>query len=93
MDRKQADIELARQMMREGIEGEGDILSKISTTMRKQARDRFKEGLKRYEKSDEKVREKEAYDFAGYKKGGKVSSASKRADGCAIKGKTRGRMV
>lgn len=25
--------------------------------------------------------------------GGKVSSASKRADGCAIKGKTRGRMV
>ena len=93
MDRKQADIELARQMMREGIEGEGDILSKISTTMRKQARDRFKEGLKRYEKSDEKIREKEAYDFAGYKKGGKVSSASKRADGCAVKGKTRGRMV
>ena len=29
----------------------------------------------------------------GYKKGGSVSSASKRADGCAKKGKTRGRMV
>ncbi len=29
----------------------------------------------------------------GMKKGGKVSSASKRADGCAIKGKTKGRMV
>jgi len=28
-----------------------------------------------------------------YKKGGKVSSASKRADGCAIRGKTRGKMV
>jgi len=28
-----------------------------------------------------------------YKKGGKVSSASKRADGCCIKGKTKGRMV
>ena len=28
-----------------------------------------------------------------YKKGGKVSSASKRADGCATKGKTKGRMV
>ena len=28
-----------------------------------------------------------------YKEGGKVSSASKRADGCAIRGKTRGRMV
>jgi hypothetical protein len=30
-----------------------------------------------------------AYSDAGYKKGGKVSSASKRADGCAIRGKTR----
>jgi len=29
----------------------------------------------------------------GMKKGGVVSSASKRADGIAIKGKTRGRMV
>jgi hypothetical protein len=27
------------------------------------------------------------------KKGGAVKSASKRADGCAIKGKTRGRMI
>jgi len=25
----------------------------------------------------------------GYKKGGKVSSAAKRADGCAVRGKTR----
>jgi hypothetical protein len=29
----------------------------------------------------------------GMKAGGKVSSASSRADGCAIKGKTKGRMV
>lgn len=29
----------------------------------------------------------------GMKKGGKVSSASKRADGCAMRGKTRGRIV
>lgn len=28
-----------------------------------------------------------------FKKGGSVSSASKRADGCAIKGKTKGKMV
>ena len=28
-----------------------------------------------------------------YKAGGKVSSASKRADGCVIKGKTKGKMV
>ena len=39
-------------------------------------------------------------DFSGmkgldkpFKNGGKVSSASKRADGCAVKGKTKGRMV
>jgi len=30
---------------------------------------------------------------AQMKKGGKVSSASKRADGCATKGKTKGRFV
>jgi hypothetical protein len=29
----------------------------------------------------------------GMKAGGSVSSASKRGDGCAVKGKTRGRMV
>jgi uncharacterized protein with von Willebrand factor type A (vWA) domain len=29
----------------------------------------------------------------GMKKGGKVSSVSKRADGIAVKGKTRGRMI
>ena len=28
-----------------------------------------------------------------FSKGGSVSSASKRADGCAIRGKTKGRMV
>ena len=28
-----------------------------------------------------------------YKKGGSVSSASKRADGCAVKGKTKGRII
>ena len=31
--------------------------------------------------------------FGEYAKGGKVSSASSRADGCAQRGKTRGRMV
>lgn len=34
----------------------------------------------------------EDYDDS-YKKGGQVSSASKRADGCAQRGKTRGKMV
>jgi len=37
-----------------------------------------------------KVGPKKPMDMA---KGGKVSSASKRADGCCVKGKTKGRMV
>ena len=32
-------------------------------------------------------------DIPTFRKGGSVSSASKRADGCAIRGKTRGKMV
>jgi len=40
---------------------------------------------------DEKVRSK--IKAAGYASGGKVSSASKRADGIATKGKTKGTMV
>ena len=31
--------------------------------------------------------------ITSYKKGGSVSSASSRADGCAVRGKTKGRMV
>ena len=31
--------------------------------------------------------------ITSYKSGGSVSSASSRADGCAVKGKTKGRMV
>ena len=91
--KKYGQIEGARKMIREGLKGEEDLASMVSPRMRDQATQHFKEGLKRYEKSDEKIRNKEAYDFAGYKKGGKVSSASKRADGCAIRGKTRGKFV
>lgn len=46
-------------------------------------------------KAAEGKRSPRSYDEekSGMKKGGKVSSASKRADGCAVKGKTKGRMV
>ena len=48
--------------------------------------------ISRDEQSEEEKRKKQA---AGepMKKGGKVSSASSRADGCAVKGKTRGTMI
>ena len=36
---------------------------------------------------------KKYQDKKGMKSGGKVSSASSRADGCAVKGKTKGRIV
>jgi hypothetical protein len=45
---------------------------------------------------EKQVRQKEADESAslgGYKRGGKVSSASSRADGIAQRGKTRGMMV
>lgn len=43
---------------------------------------------------DEVTRKKEDKAIKeGYKKGGKVGSASKRADGCCVRGKTRGRMM
>jgi hypothetical protein len=40
---------------------------------------------------DEKDRQ--AIKGMGYAKGGSVGSASKRADGCAQRGKTKGKMV
>jgi hypothetical protein len=52
--------------------------------------DRIKEDA---EKSQKQYEAQDKQEGRGMKKGGSVSSASKRADGCAIKGKTRGRIV
>jgi hypothetical protein len=54
------------------------------------------EAAERMRKMDEKnpdSSQAKVNKILGMKKGGSVSSASKRADGCAIKGKTRGKMV
>ena len=83
----------ARKMMTEGIEGEKDFLSRISTIAAKDARDEIRAARKLSESVPARAREGEAYEYAGYKKGGKVGSASKRADGIAVKGKTRGKIV
>ena len=84
-------LERSRELMQRGIEGEKDFLSKISTTMAKSARDDMRTAKTMRESVPESAREYEAYQGAGYKKGG--MTASKRADGCAIRGKTRGKMV
>ena len=47
-------------------------------------------GMKQEKEYEGKTKEELAIKKA---KGGKVSSASKRADGCAIRGKTKGRIV
>lgn len=44
-------------------------------------------------KKQDQYEEQDKQEGRGMKKGGSVSSASKRADGCATRGKTKGRMV
>lgn len=60
------------------------------------------EEIKRAKEESRQARERRAGETAPttkstmgsvFKKGGKVGSASKRADGCAQRGKTRGKMV
>jgi hypothetical protein len=92
-DAEKAKLEKSRNMMVRGIEGEKDFLSKISTTMAKSARDEQRAAKAIRESVPEAAREGEGMNMAPFKKGGKVSSASSRADGCAMKGKTKGMMV
>jgi hypothetical protein len=87
-EKEAAKLEESRQLMRKGIEGEQDFMSKISTTMAKSARDDMREAKKMRESVPEKAREYEAYQGAGYKSGGVT-----RADGCITKGHTRGKMI
>jgi hypothetical protein len=62
-----------------GLKGIEDKFKKAdSATPRPPARERMKAAMS---------------ELDGMKAGGKVSSASKRADGCAIRGKTKGRIV
>jgi hypothetical protein len=53
----------------------------------------FLKGTKGYNLSDVTRFLRRKAGITSYKSGGSVSSASSRADGCAVKGKTRGRMV
>lgn len=62
---------------------------------------RFHEGLRKFGRAlatgrpqaDEERDMKKGGKVKTYKSGGSVSSASKRADGCAMRGKTRGRVL
>jgi SLT domain-containing protein len=71
-EKESAKLDAARKKTQEGIEGEKDIFSKVSTTAAKSARDDVKAGLKMRESVPASAREGEAYEQSGYKKGGKI---------------------
>jgi len=71
----------ARKMMAEGIEGEKDIFSRTMPTMAKAARDEMRAAKALRETVPASAREGEAYQEAGYKKGGKVKKMRKFEEG------------
>jgi hypothetical protein len=74
----------------------GDVLYPISKEISKIAAPGAQNAEKKRQESKKLQNQYEAQDKQEGRKmksGGMVSSASKRADGCAIKGKTKGRMV
>jgi hypothetical protein len=92
-------MQKSRDMMVEAIQQEKSLINRMMPTMGKAARDDMRAAKALRESVPYRAREYEAYNDAGYKKGGKVKkmavggSASSRADGCAMKGKTKGTMV
>lgn len=82
-------LERARAMMRRGIEGESDLMSRLMPTMAKSSRDEMRAAKALRESVPESAREGEAYNQAGYKKGGSVT----RGDGCCSKGHTKGKYL
>lgn len=83
-----AKLDASRRLMQEGIEGEQSMMSRLMPTMAKSARDEMRRAKKMREEVPARAREGEAYNQAGYAKGGVT-----RADGCVKKGHTKGRMV
>lgn len=92
-DEEKTKLDKARSMMVRGIEDEKGLLSRIAPTMAKSARDEQRAAKALRETVPYTAREGEAMNEAPFKKGGKVSSASSRADGCAVRGKTKGTMI
>jgi hypothetical protein len=65
-------LNMSRKKMIEGIMGEKDIFSRMMPTMAKAARDDIRAAKAMRESVPAMAREGEAYQDAGYKKGGKV---------------------
>ena len=67
-----------------------NVLRPLSELSRRQKLDKV---ISARDEADNEVKRETRGKVPGLKKGGKVSSASSRADGCAQRGKTRGKMV
>jgi alkylated DNA repair dioxygenase AlkB len=80
IDRKQNEEDLAN-------------LNKYIVDPAKAAYKKVKEGIMGTEAQNKYYEDKEKAKSVRKAKGGSVSSASKRGDGCAVKGKTKGKMV
>ena len=81
-----------RQAAMGGMKKGGSVKNELEELGRVDAEKAYTKKGKRNLK-DEKKRVVKEIKKKGMKKGGMVSSASKRADGCVTKGRTRGRMV
>jgi len=103
---KKADAKEMDSIRKRAVEAADEsrgFLSKISPTYKANANKDFSQAVKDFKKIPQEVRDEAAYDQSGHKKGGAIkkmarggavkSSASKRADGIAQRGKTKGRMV
>lgn len=84
IDKNLKTLEKSREKMQQGIQGESDIWSKISTQMAKSARDDIKKAKEMYYSVPQEVRDYEAYNYAGYKMGGEVKV---RGQGAVMKSK------
>ena len=92
-EKEQKRIDKARKDMQGADKAKTDIFSRLMPTERLDAEQGFKEARQRMDRIPREAREYQSYNQAPYKKRGSVSSASKRADGCALRGKTRGKFV
>jgi hypothetical protein len=91
---EQKRLDRGRKMIRGGNKALNDPFSRFFPSDRYQARNEMKLGQEELDTVPDNARNYDAYQAMTYmKEGGSVSSASKRADGCAQRGKTKGKMV
>jgi hypothetical protein len=92
--RQKAQIGKAKKLIQDGVRDQKDWFLKMFPTFTAQARREERQGINMLDKLPKNVRDYDSYKEMTYmKKGGSVSSASKRADGCAQRGKTKGKFV